>query len=231
MVPKIENKDRLIVALDFPDFNLAKNMVEKIGDQVGFYKIGLEMMASGDYFKMIEYLKNNNKKIFADLKLHDIPATVAKAVKNLSQYDIDLLTIHGTSKGIMTSAAENKGNMNLLAVTVLTCHDENDLSDMGFDRNLSLQNQVFKRAKLAINCGIDGVVASALEAKYLRNNIDKDFLIVTPGIRIVDAKDDQKRTATPKDAIEAGSNYLVVGRPITNSPDPSKAAEEIVNSL
>lgn len=230
-MPKIENKDRLIVALDFPDFTSAKNMVERIGDQVDFYKIGLEMMASGDYFKTIEYLKNNNKKIFADLKLYDIPITIARVVKNLSQYDIDLLTIHCASKEIMTSAAENKGKMDLLAVTVLTCFDENDLSDMGFDKNLSLQDQVVKKAKLAIDCGIDGVVASAQETGHLRVNLGGDFLIVTPGIRIDDTKDDQKRVATPEEAVKSGSNYLVVGRPITTSDDPAKAATEILNSF
>ncbi len=222
------HKDNLIVALDFPDFESAKDMVERVGDHVDFYKIGLEMMASGDYFKMIDYLKNNNKRIFADLKLYDIPKTIARTVQNLAQYDVDLLTIHAASKEIMLQAAQNKGNINLLAVTVLTCLDQGDLNDMGFDGNLSLQDQVLKKAKLAIDCGIDGVVASANEAKHLRSNITDQFLIVTPGIRIAKTEDDQKRTQTPQAAIAAGASHLVVGRPITRSSDPAQSAQDFL---
>ncbi|MFT6107067.1 MAG: orotidine-5'-phosphate decarboxylase, partial [Rickettsiales bacterium] len=151
------NKDRLIVALDFPDIKSAQNLVEKLGDEVTFYKIGLELLMGGNYFEMIDWLAKRNKKVFADLKLYDISATVGKAVKNLSKYsNIEFLTIHAASLGIMQEAAKNKGNMKLLAVTVLTNLDQDDLADMGFDPDLSLENLVIKKAKLAKESGIDG---------------------------------------------------------------------------
>lgn len=216
----------LIVALDVPDFESAKQMVERISDEANFYKIGLEMMMSGDYFKLIEWLKNKNKKIFADLKLYDISETVGRAVANLAQYDIDFLTIHTASSSIMKQATQNKGNMKILGVTVLTNLDQNDLSQMGFDKNLSLEDLVLKKATLAIQSGLDGVVASALEAKRMRDNLGQDFSIVTPGIRLEKiASDDQKRVADVKTALGNGSSHLVVGRPITRSEDPRIAAQ------
>ncbi len=220
-------QDRIIVALDFEDFESAKNMVEKIGDQIGFYKIGLELMASGDYFKMIDYLKNNGKKVFADLKLYDIPQTVGKTVKNLAQYDIDLLTIHASSRAIMREAVDNKGNMNLLAVTILTCLDESDLDDMGFNQNLSVEQHVINKAKLAYSCGIDGVVASSQESRAIRGNLGNDLIIATPGIRLGYTADDQKRVTTPHQAIKDGSDYLIIGRPITKAQDPRAIITQI----
>ncbi len=220
-------QDKIIVALDFEDFDSAKNMVEAIGDQVNFYKIGLEMMASGDYFKMIDYLKNNGKKVFADLKLYDIPATIGRTIRNLAKYDIDLLTIHSSSRAIMREAVANKGNMNLLAVTALTCLDENDLNEMGFDPELSMEEQVVKKAKLAIVCGVNGLVASPQEAKALRSTLGNNFIIATPGIRLEESSDDQKRVSTPRSAIKAGSDYLIIGRPITRSENPRSVVESI----
>ncbi|MBM5781935.1 MAG: orotidine-5'-phosphate decarboxylase [Pelagibacterales bacterium] len=220
-----EIKDRLIIALDVPDFVSAKNLVDKIEDEGVFYKIGLELMMSGDYFKIIEWLKERNKKVFADLKLYDISETVGRAVKNLAQYEIDLLTIHASSRQIMEQAAQNKGKMQIAAVTVLTNLDQSDLKEMGFDDKISLSDLVVKKAELAINCGIDGVVASSLESRMLREKLGQDFIIVTPGIRLDKiVNDDQKRVADVKEAIGQGSSYLVVGRPITRDESPKEMA-------
>jgi orotidine-5'-phosphate decarboxylase len=227
------NQDKLIVALDFPDIKSAQNLVEKLGDEISFYKIGLELLMSGDYFKMVDWLATKNKKVFADLKLYDISATVGKAVKNLSQYsNIEFLTIHAASRGIMQEAVANKGNMKLLAVTVLTNLDENDLSEMGFDPRISMENVVIKKAKLAQECGIDGVVSSGLEAKILRQNLGEDFAIVTPGIRLkAVADDDQKRVVDVKTAFSNGASHIVVGRPITKVENPLEAAKEFQNQI
>lgn len=222
---QIKKKDKLIVALDFANFDDAKKMVEILDDEVSFYKIGLEMIMSGDYFKMIEFLKNKNKKIFADLKIYDIVQTVAKSIRNLKQFDIDLLTIHSANQGIMEAASFEKGNMKILAVTVLTCLEKSDLDKMGFDKNLSLEELVVKKADLSIKSGLDGVIASGLEAKILRNNLGDNFLIATPGIRIEKNNDDQKRVCDAKTAIANGANYLVVGRPITQSKDPKQSVK------
>lgn len=218
-------KERLIIALDVPDFASAKNLVAKIADEGVFYKIGLELMMSGDYFKIIQWLKENNKKVFADLKLYDISETVARAVRNLAQYDIDLLTIHAASRQIMEQAAQNKGKMQIAAVTVLTNLDQNDLLEMGFDSKFGVEELVIKKAELALQSGLDGVVASSLEAKNLRQKLGNDFAIITPGIRLQKiANDDQKRVADVKEAISSGSSYLVVGRPITRDDDPKNMA-------
>ncbi len=220
------SNDRLIVALDVADFESAKKLVEEISDEVVFYKIGLEMMMSGSYFQVIEWLKNKNKKIFADLKLYDISETVGRAVANLAQYEIDLLTIHTASSSIMKQAVANKGKMKILGVTVLTNLDQNDLSEMGFDPKILLEDLVVKKAKLAIESGLDGVVASALEAKNLREKLGSNFSIVTPGIRLeAIPSDDQKRVTDVKTALQNGSSQLVVGRPITRDANPRIAAQ------
>ncbi|MFT5703253.1 MAG: orotidine-5'-phosphate decarboxylase [Rickettsiales bacterium] len=230
-------KDRLIVALDFPDIKSAQNLVEKLGDEVTFYKIGLELLMSGDYFKMIEWLAGENKKVFADLKLYDISATIGKAVKNLSKYsNIEFLTIHAASLEIMQQAAQNKGNMKLLAVTILTNLDQKDLIDMGFDPQITLEDLVIKKAKLALKAGIDGVVSSGLEAKTMRQNLGENFTIVSPGIRLKNTseevvKDDQKRVVDVKTAFLNGVSYIVVGRPINASSEPLLAAQEFQRQL
>lgn len=221
------SKNSLIVALDVPDISLAKKIVEEISDEAVFYKIGLELMMGGSYFELIKWLKSKGKKVFADLKLYDISETVARAVKNLSQYEIDILTIHTASREIMLRAAENKGKMKIIGVTVLTNLNQKDLNEMGFDPKISLEELVLKKTELAINSGLDGVVASALEAKNLRQNLGDDFLIVTPGIRLETLQnDDQKRVADVKTAIINGSSYLVVGRPITRDVNPQAAAKK-----
>lgn len=223
-----ENPDKLIVALDFPDMESAQEMVETLGDTVSFYKIGLELLMSGDYFKMVEWLAKKDKKVFADLKLYDISTTVSKAVRNLSYYEnIHFVTIHSASEDIMLRAAENKGKMKILAVTVLTNLDQKDLLNIGFDPKISLENLVLKKAKLSQKCGIDGVIASGMETKIIRENCGQDFIIATPGIRLEDIhNDDQKRTVDVKTAFLGGSNYIIVGRPITSSAYPLLVAKE-----
>lgn len=232
MNSSIAAQDRLIVALDVPTINEAKELVNLLGDSVGFYKIGLELCMSGDYFELIDWLSKQKKKIFADLKLLDIPATVGKAVKNLSKYKIDFLTIHVSDLETMKAAVENKGNIKILAVTILTSFDKKGLSDIGFDNQYEISDLVLKRAKLASDCAIDGVIASGLEADIIRNNLGKDFLIVTPGIRIDnDKKDDQKRTVNVETAFAKGADYIVVGRPITSALDPKKIAQQITEEI
>ena len=221
------SSDKLILALDVPDFAAAKKMIEELGDEVNFYKIGLELLMSGDYFKLLSYLKDQGKKVFCDLKLYDISETVARAVKNLSQYDVDLLTIHTASFEIMQKAAQNKGKMQVIGVTVLTNLEQNDLLAMGFDPKVSLEDLVIKKTALALEAGLDGIVASGLEAPNLRKNFGKEFLIVSPGIRLqAVANDDQKRVCDVKMALKNGSSHLVVGRPITRDVNPKAAARQ-----
>ncbi len=220
-------KEKLIVALDIPDLAAAKKLVDDIGDEVIFYKIGLELMMSGGYFELVKWLKNKGKKVFADLKLYDISETVGRAVKNLAQYEIDLLTVHTASRGIMEQAAQNKGKMQVIGVTVLTNLDQKDLEEMGFDPNISLENLVIKKTEMALSSGLNGIVASALEAPNLRQKFGSDFLIVSPGIRLeAIANDDQKRVADVQTALTNGSSHLVVGRPITRDSNPQAAAQK-----
>ena len=223
---------KLVVALDFPNTDLALNLVDKLGSAVDFYKIGLELMMTGNYFTLLSALEKRQKKIFADLKLYDIPQTVGKAVANLTSYNIELLTIHTANAEMMLSANENKKHLKIIAVTVLTSLNEQNLLEMGFDANISLSNLVCQKTKLALECGLDGVVASALETKILRKNFGNNFAIITPGIRPSNSEDnqkitDQKRVATVELAIKNGSSHLVVGRPITASANPILAVENI----
>ena len=231
--------DKLIVALDVESLDQAKKLVDILDDQVNFYKIGLELMMSRDYFYLIDFLHQKNKKIFADLKLYDIGNTVGRAVAHLAKMPIDILTIHIANRDIMKRACENKGNLKIIGVTVLTNLDNKDIIEMGFDKSLSIQDLVIKKTALALECGLDGVVSSALEAKNLRKNFGDNFLIVTPGIRLNQEdkliKDDQKRVATVNQAINDGSSYLVVGRPIIESQNPYEVAkffqQQIVNAI
>jgi len=231
--PSIQDRHRLIVALDFSDIKSAQNLVEILGNSVNFYKIGLELLMSGDYFMMVDWFAKKNKKIFTDLKLYDIPATIGKTIKRLSLYsNIHFLTIHSASRDVMCEAVANQGNINLLAVTVLTSLDQKDLLEMGFDPKTSLENLVIKKVQLAKECGIKGVVASGLEAKIIRQNFGNQnspngITIVSPGIRLANVDgDDQKRVVDVKTAIQSGVDYIVVGRPITKATDPVFVASE-----
>ncbi len=224
--------EKLIVALDVANANLAKKIIEQLGDEVTFYKLGLELMMSGEYFEVVKFLKAKNKKIFADLKLYDISQTMMRAVENLKKYQIDILTIHSASYDIMRSVAKIKGEIKVVAVTVLTNLDSNDLVQMGFDDKNSLEELVKNKTKMTLESGLDGVVASANEAKILRQNFGNNFLIITPGIRLQQvANDDQKRTASVVEAIENGASHLVVGRPILQDQDIKASAIKFINAI
>lgn len=221
------HQEKLIIALDVADIDAAKKLVDEIGNAAVFYKIGLELMMSGSYFELVKWLKDKGKKVFADLKLYDISQTVGRAVRNLAQYEIDLLTIHTASREIMEKAAENRGKMQVIGVTVLTNLDQKDLNEMGFDSDISLENLVEKKTELALKSGLNGIVASALEAQDLRTKFGKDFLIISPGIRLEALKnDDQKRVADVKTAIQNGASHLVVGRPITGEANPKEMVQK-----
>jgi orotidine 5''-phosphate decarboxylase, subfamily 1 len=222
--------ERLIVALDVPDIPSAKALVSLLGDSVTFYKIGLELFMSGDYFELIDWLNEQNKRIFVDLKFFDVPATVGRAVKQLNNKKVDFVTIHGNN-AIMQAAAEQKGALKVLAVTVLTSLDRGDLDDLGFD--CDVEKLVASRAKRAIELGCDGVISSGLEAPELRDALGTNFLIVSPGIRPVDNRpeDDQKRVVSVEQAFYNGADHIVVGRPIRDAEDPRKAALAIQQSI
>jgi orotidine-5'-phosphate decarboxylase len=225
-------RERLIFALDVPDLPGAKKLVTALGDSVSFYKIGLELATSPHYFELLRWLIDNGKRVFTDLKLYDIPATVAAAVRQLRDSGASFLTVHG-DRAIMEAAAKEKGaELRVLAVTVLTSIAESDLKDMGV--TTSVGELVELRARLAVASGCDGVIASGLEAARLRAALGPRALIVTPGIRSASAAgvdprggDDQRRVVTPKRAFEAGADHIVVGRPIRDAADPRRAAAEI----
>ena len=226
----INNNDRLIFALDVPEVSRAKELVLELGDSVSFYKIGMELMMTGDYFSLLDWLVENDKKVFVDLKLFDVPATVSKAVKRLSQRGAYFTTIHG-NQSMMEAAAAEKGNLKVLAVTALTSLDQGDLDDMGF--KCDVEELVISRAKRALSSGCDGIVASGLELEHIRSEVDQKLLIVTPGIRPVENRptDDQKRVVSVEQAFERGADYIVVGRPIQNAASPREAAEKIQASI
>lgn len=231
MTPKnIPDRDRLIFAMDVADPQAARLMVEKLGDAVVFYKIGLELFMSGGYFELLDWMVARGKKIFVDLKFFDVPATVAAAVKQLRGRGVTFATIHG-NQAIMEAAAAAKGDVKILAVTVLTSLDRGDLDDLGF--TVDVEKLVLSRARRALEAGCDGVVSSGLEAPMLRQFIDHRLLVVTPGIRPVENKpvDDQKRTVDVAQAFANGADYIVVGRPIRDAADPRAAAEAIQNTI
>jgi orotidine-5'-phosphate decarboxylase len=231
LTPKnIPDRDRLIFAMDVADPQAARLMVEKLGDAVVFYKIGLELFMSGGYFELLDWMVARGKKIFVDLKFFDVPATVAAAVRQLRGRGVTFATIHG-NQAIMEAAAAAKGDVKILAVTVLTSLDRGDLDDLGF--SVDVEKLVLSRARRALEAGCDGVVSSGLEAPMLRQFIDHRLLVVTPGIRPVENKpvDDQKRTVDVAQAFANGADYIVVGRPIRDAADPRAAAEAIQQTI
>ena len=227
----IVNKDRLIFALDVNDCKKAKNLVEELGDSVSFYKLGLELMMTDEYFELMSWMLKKDKKIFADLKFFDIPATVGAAVRSLKNRGASFVTVHG-NQAIMESAAENKGDsLKVMAVTALTSLDRGDLNDLGFDCDVS--ELVLSRAKRALEAGCDGVISSGIEAPLLRKHINEKLLVITPGIRPVDNKpcEDQKRVVTVEKAFSNGADYIVIGRPIRDANNSRLAAENIQKSI
>jgi orotidine-5'-phosphate decarboxylase len=216
--------ERLIMALDVPSIEQAQALVEELGDTVVFYKVGMELFMCGDYFGFIEWLKQRNKKVFVDLKFFDVPATVGRAIAALSQKGVDLATIHGND-AIMEAAAKNKGDLKVLAVTALTSLDRGDLDDLGFQ--CDVRELVLSRAKRALAIGCDGIVSSGLEVSMLREQLDNKLLVITPGVRPVDNReeDDQKRVVSVEMAFQNGADYIVVGRPIRDAANPKAMAE------
>jgi orotidine-5'-phosphate decarboxylase len=230
MSKSIPNRDRLIFALDVADAGDARKLVEKLGDSVQFYKIGLELFMGGEYFPLLDWLVARGDKVFVDLKFFDVPATVAAAVRQLRNRGVTFTTVHG-NQSIMQAAAEAKGDVKVLGVTVLTSLDRGDLDDLGFD--CDVQQLVLSRARRALEAGCDGVVSSGLEAQLLRQYIDQRLLVITPGIRPVENRpsDDQKRVVSVPQALEYGADYIVVGRPIRDAADPRAAAEAIQGQI
>lgn len=218
--------ERLIMALDVPSIDEAKAFVEELGDSVIFYKVGMELFMCGDYFGFIEWLKARGKKVFVDLKFFDVPATVGRAIAALSQKGVDLATIHGND-AIMEYAAKNKGDLKVLAVTALTSLDRGDLDDLGFQ--CDVKELVLSRAKRALTLGCDGIVSSGLEVSMLREQLDNKLLVITPGVRPVDNReeDDQKRVVTVEEAFQNGADYIVVGRPIRDAKNRKEMAQII----
>jgi orotidine-5'-phosphate decarboxylase len=221
----IDAKDRLIFAMDVPTCERARELATELGDAVSFYKIGLELMMSGEYFELLDWLLARDKKVFCDLKFFDIPATVGSAVRSLKDRGATFVTVHG-NRSIMEAAAKNKGDtLKVLGVTVLTSLDRGDLDDLGFD--CDIDELVLSRAKQCLESGCDGVISSGLEVPKLREFVDEKLLVVSPGIRPVDNRPvgDQKRVVTVATAFANGCDHIVVGRPIRDAESPRAAAE------
>ena len=226
----IPPRERLIFAMDVAEPQAARRLVEVLGESVEFYKIGLELFMSGGYFELLDWLAARGKKIFVDLKFFDVPATVAAAVRQLQSRGVTFATVHG-NQSIMEAAAAAKGDVKVLAVTVLTSLDRGDLDDLGF--SCDVEQLVLSRARRALEAGCDGVVSSGLEAKMLRQFVDDRLIVVTPGIRPVENRpsDDQKRVVTVEQAFAWGADYIVVGRPIRDAADPRQMAEGMQASI
>lgn len=229
-------RDRLIVALDLPTVDEARSLVRTLGREVSFYKIGLELILSGtpgdSGLGLVSELVESGKRVFLDAKLLDISNTVERSVNRVADLGATFLTIHGHDQKTLRAAVSGRGDreLKLLAVTVLTSLNSSDLDEQGI--TMSPAELVLRRAKLAKQAGFDGVIASGQEAAAVRASTDAGFLIVTPGIRLPgSAAGDQQRIMTPLDAIDAGADYLVVGRPINAASDPRAAAATFVKRI
>lgn len=234
----VDGKEKLIVAVDTNDFNKAKNLIDSLANSVDIFKVGLEQYISTKG-KTIDYLREKGKKVFLDLKFHDIPNTMQSAVRAAVRDNIWLMTIHVSDmegmKQCALAAKEEAEKLGvekpiIVGVTVLTSLSDKDLQDIGC--NMTTQELAIKRAKLAKDAGLDGVVCSAKEVDKIVDVCGEDFVTVCPGIRPKESDlGDQKRIVTPKDAINKGAHYLVVGRPITKSKNPNIAAKNIIEEI
>ena len=224
----IPRAERLIVALDVPTPQEARALVERVGDAAGFYKLGLELFMAGGYFELLDWLVQRGNKVFVDLKFFDVPETVRRAVANLRGRGISFATVHG-NQAMMEAAAREKGEVKILAVTVLTSLDRGDLDDLGF--SCDLERLVLSRARRALQAGCDGVISSGLEARKLKAEFQDKLLVVVPGIRPVKNDDDQKRTVDAAQAFANGADYIVVGRPIRSAADPRAAAQALQRTI
>lgn len=230
----IPARERLIVALDVSSTAQARKIVSDIGDSAQIYKVGMQLYtAEGP--AVVRELVSSGRKVFLDLKYHDIPNTVAAAVREAGQLGVSMLTVHASGGSKMLTAAvksarEAPGKLDMLAVTVLTSMDERGLHEAGVEG--AVLDQVVRLAAIALDAGCSGVVSSAHEAQALRSKFGKDFLIVTPGVRPVGAEHgDQARVVTPAAAIAAGATHIVVGRPITSAENPSEEAKKILREI
>jgi len=229
--PRIDASARLIVALDLNSVQEAREMVQKLDGVVSFFKVGLTLQLARGVEDLIQSLIDSGKRVFLDYKYYDIPATLRLAVKRAAERGVSFLTIHGSSS-LMRAAVEGRAGSNLkvFAVTVLTAMDKSDLLEMGYAHH-EVKDLVTVRASRAIDAGLDGVIASGQEAAMIKA-IPGKLLVVTPGIRPDGyPEDDQKRKTTPRQAIQAGADYLVIGRPITDAPDPRSASRLIVTEM
>ena len=226
----IPASDRLIVALDFGQAEDARRFVDVLGASVCFYKIGLELFMAGGYFELLEWLVGQGKKVFVDLKFFDVPETVRGAIRGLRNRGVTFATVHG-NQAILEAAGKDKGDVKILAVTALTSLDQGDLNDLGFQ--CDVEQLVLSRARRALEAGCDGIISSGLEAPMIRRELGKKILVVTPGIRPVEntSVDDQKRTVDVSQAFSNGADYIVIGRPIRNAPDPKAAAVAIQETI
>src|SRR6201995_4585105 len=223
-------KDRLIVALDLPSVEQAEAMIAKLGDSVSFYKIGYQLAYAGG-LPLVRKLADQGKKVFIDLKMHDIGNTVARGVESVAKLGATFLTVHAYPQTMKAAVEARAGsNLKILAVTVLTSYDDGDLHAAGY--RLGVSDLVEARAQQAQVLGVDGIVCSAEESGPLRKIVGHQIHLVTPGIRPAgSATGDQKRIMTPARAIAAGSDYLVIGRPIMEAADPKAAAESVVAEI
>lgn len=224
-------RDRLIVALDFPSQAKALALVSVLSGSVSTYKIGLQLYTAAGP-AIVQAVAATGAKIFLDLKLHDIPNTVAKSVMAAGELGVQMLTVHlsGGSAMLKAAAEAKPPHLSLLGVTVLTSATQETLGEIGID--LQLPDQVIRLAELGKNCGIDGLITSPHEVAVLRERLGAEITLVTPGVRPAwAAADDQKRFTAPSEAIKAGADYLVIGRPITAAPDPRAAVERVVEEM
>ena len=225
----IPRRERLIAALDVPSAADARALVDRLGESVRFYKIGLELSTSGDYYELLDWLVKRGKRVFCDLKLYDIPETVRRAVANLRGRGVSFLTVHA-DRGVMGAAVTERGEIKVLAVTVLTSTGPADLAEMGYSGKL--EDLVLARARAAVDTGCDGVIASGLEVARIRAKFGAKLIAVTPGIRPAGGDmGDQKRTVDVAQAFRNGADYIVVGRPIRDARDPAAAAEAIQSTI
>jgi orotidine-5'-phosphate decarboxylase len=226
---KTEAKDRLIVALDLQDVEAAMRMVERLGEIVSFYKVGLTLQLAPGVEGLIQYLISSRKKVFLDYKYYDVQETLKKAVSQAARLGVSFLTVHGTGD-LLKAAMSGKGSsdLKLFMVTVLTSLEAKDVAEMGYPQS-SVEDLVLFRTRKALEAGCDGVITSGREARKIKDLAGNKLLVVTPGIRPDGyPEDEQKRRTTPTSAILAGADYLVIGRPITDAVDPRKAAQDVL---
>lgn len=231
MTRNIPLNEKIIVALDVETDEKARKIVERCESHISYFKVGLQLFMA-DWFRTVDWIRERGHKVMLDLKFFDIPETVKLAVEQVNNRGVNLATIHGNDS-IIRAAVEARGDMKLLAVTVLTSFGEEDLRAMGMTQ--SIEELVYFRAKRALELGCDGVVSSGLEAGRMRSGLGEKLLIVTPGIRpganTLESSDDQKRIVTAGKAIADGADHVVVGRPITQSQDPIAVIEQMQQEI